>query len=267
QRAADVNRLTEWLSERDRRIAELENASTDRLEALERAGQTLQAFENEAQQRAADVQRLTGWLGERDKCLMELQRAASERLEALEHAGEKMRQQSADVAQLTGLLSARDRRMAELDRAASERLELVNRLTLQSATLQRAADERESALGDLKLILAKHKQQIAAFQKAADDRLEALKHADALLQSTAAQAKRHREEGLRLQALVQSLEGRLLEAGQSNNALREENATLLSQLGEHEKERRLLVDKVFALEHEKLLHLLIRRIKKGPISA
>jgi chromosome segregation ATPase len=104
RRAEDIEQLTAQLGEREVRIAELERAAAERLEALQRVSRVQEEVEGEARRRAEDIERLIGWLHDRDARIVELDKTAADRLMALQYASAQLESSSQQVQCLTEMV-------------------------------------------------------------------------------------------------------------------------------------------------------------------
>ncbi len=91
KKEAEIQRLSEGISERDSRLKRLEAAAAERLTALQRAHAELDSVRAEALKRSHDQDRLTSELAARELRIIALEKAAAERLHALLEAHAALR--------------------------------------------------------------------------------------------------------------------------------------------------------------------------------
>ena len=163
------------------RVEKLEEASANRLRALEVQHSAIEQLRHESDRRREGLDQLTALLDLRDLRIEELEEIANQRLVALESQAasyQELKRQadlrSTGLLELTEHVALRDRRIKELEEISVERYKALQNHSRVYEELRVEADKRTAGLMELTAHIAARDESISALVQEAEDRRQAL---------------------------------------------------------------------------------------------
>ena len=180
-RLSSIIELTRNVDSSHGRVEKLEEASANRLRALEVQHSAIEQLRHESDRRREGLDQLTALLDLRDLRIEELEEIANQRLVALESQAasyQELKRQadlrSTGLLELTEHVALRDRRIKELEEISVERYKALQNHSRVYEELRVEADKRTAGLMELTAHIAARDESISALVQEAEDRRQAL---------------------------------------------------------------------------------------------